>query len=114
MRNKYSRRNKGFSLTELLIVVAIIMVLAAIALPYMNQALMLARETAAMKQVGSIQTAETQYYAQFGKFAMQLSELGPASNGQPGPNGAGIISAEFAQGNDPALFSNCSPLQPAS
>jgi len=98
MPNTYSRSNRGFSLIELLIVVAIIMILAAIAIPSISQALMLSRETAAMRQVGTIQTAETQYYSQFEKFAGQLSELGPPSNGHPGPNGANLISAEFAAG----------------
>jgi len=74
MRNTYSRSNRGFSLIELLIVVAIIMILAAIAIPSISPALMLSRETAAMRQVGTIQTAETQYYSQFEKFAGQLSE----------------------------------------
>ena len=98
MRAKYSRRVKGFSLIELLIVVAIMMVLAAIALPFMSQALMFTKESAAAKQIGTVHTVQMQYYAQFGRYAAQLSKLGPPTSGQPGPAGARLISAEFALG----------------
>ncbi len=93
-----SRRRRGFSLIELLIVVAIIMVLAAIAVPKLNQARMYSQETAAVKQIGTIHTAETQYYSQFGKYAVQMSELGPPNSGQPGPTGADLIPGDFALG----------------
>lgn len=93
-----SRRRRGFSLIELLIVVAIIMVLAAIAVPKLNQARMYSQETAAVKQIGTIHTAETQYYSQFGKYATQMSELGPPTGGQPGPTGADLIPGDFALG----------------
>src|SRR5438094_820426 len=98
MRTVYLRRHRGFSLIELLIVVAIMMVLAAIAIPLINQSLNYSRESAAVKQIGTIHSAETQFYAQFGKFAVQMSELGPPTSGQAGPNGANLISREFALG----------------
>jgi type IV pilus assembly protein PilA len=98
MRVASSRRRRGFSLIELLIVVAIIMVLAAIAVPKLNQARMYSQETAAVKQIGTIHTAETQYYSQFGKYATQMSELGPPTSGQPGPTGADLIPGDFALG----------------
>ncbi len=98
MRVASFRRRRGFSLIELLIVVAIIMVLAAIAVPKLNQSRMYAQETAAVKQIGTVHTAETQYYSQFGKYAVQMSELGPPNSGQPGPTGADLIPGDFAQG----------------
>src|SRR5689334_23170076 len=76
------RNRRGFSLIELLIVVAIILILAAIAAPKLNQNRMHAQETAAIRQIGTIHTAETQYYSQFGRYAVNLLELGPPSSGQ--------------------------------
>ena len=62
-----NRRRRGFSLIELLIVISIILIIAAIAIPKMNNQLMAAHEMAAIRQVTTIHQAETQYYSQFGK-----------------------------------------------
>jgi type IV pilus assembly protein PilA len=92
------RRSRGFSLIELLIVVAIVLILAAVAVPKLNQNRMMAQETAAIRQIGTIHTAQTQYYSQFGKYATALTELGPPTSGQPGPTGADLIPGDLAQG----------------
>ncbi|MEJ7607076.1 MAG: prepilin-type N-terminal cleavage/methylation domain-containing protein [Bryobacteraceae bacterium] len=84
MDNSRTRRS-GFSLIELLIVVAIILILAAIAVPKLNQNRMQAQETAAIRQIGTIHTVQTQYYSQFGRYATTLAELGPPASGQAGP-----------------------------
>ena len=97
--NQISRRGarRGFSLIELLIVVAIILILAAIAAPKFNQQRMLGQETAAIGAMKTIQTAQTQYYSQFGRYANNLTELGPPSGGQEGPSAANLIPADLAQ-----------------
>jgi prepilin-type N-terminal cleavage/methylation domain-containing protein len=91
---------RGFSLVELLIVVAIILILAAIAVPKLNQNRQLAQETAALREVQAINTAQTQYYSQFGRYATNLAELGPGtgSSGAGGPQAADLIPGELAKG----------------
>jgi type IV pilus assembly protein PilA len=89
---------QGFSLIELLIVVAIILILATIAVPKLNQNRMHAQETAAIKQIGTIHAAMTQYYSQFGRFPTSLQELGPAQGGNPGPQAADLIPGDLAAG----------------
>ena len=93
-----NRSRRGFSLIELLIVVAIILILAAVAIPKLNQNKMLAQESAALRQIGTIHTAQTQYYAQFGRYATNLIELGPPTSGQAGPSAADLIPDELAKG----------------
>lgn len=92
------RRERGFSLIELLIVVAIILILAAIAAPKLNQNRMHAQETAAVREIQTINTAQTQYYSQFGRYATNLAELGPPAGGQEGPSAANLIPGELAKG----------------
>src|SRR5882724_5088187 len=67
-----NRRRRGFSLIELLIVIAIILILAMIAVPKVNQQLMSARETAAIQEIKTIHQAETQYYSTFSRYATSL------------------------------------------
>jgi type IV pilus assembly protein PilA len=93
-------RRRGFSLIELLIVISIILIIAAIAVPKMNKQLMLAREQAAIRQIGTIHQGETQYYSQFGKYAQSLTELGPPASGAPGPTSADIIPKNLAEGKN--------------
>ena len=95
-KRRWARR--GFTLMELLIVIAIILIILAVALPKMDKARMNAAEMAAIRQVGTIHTAQTQYYSQYGKYATTLPELGPPSSGQAGPSAADLIPNDLAQG----------------
>src|SRR3954469_19100680 len=95
------RQQRGFSLIELLIVIAIILIILSIALPQMSKSRMHAQEMAAIAQVGTIQKAEVQYYSQFGQYATALSQLGPpaSSGAAEGPQAAGLIPGSLANGS---------------
>ncbi len=80
------RKHKGFSLIELLIVVAIILIIAAIAIPNLMRARMSANDSSAAASVRSINTAEMAYrdtYPTIG-FPVLLATLGGAAPCTPG------------------------------
>jgi type IV pilus assembly protein PilA len=100
-RLKSRLSENGFSLIELLIVIAIILIILAIALPKLNQAKMNAYEMAAVSEIQTIHKAETLYMSQFGKYATSLAELGPPAGGSnAGPSSADLIPAGLATGED--------------
>jgi type IV pilus assembly protein PilA len=88
----------GFSLIELLIVIAIILVIVTIAVPQYNKQMMSAHETAAIQAIQTIHAVETQYYSQFGRYAVSLAELGPPASGAAGPAAADLISKDLTEG----------------
>lgn len=62
------KKKKGFTLVELLIVIAIIAVLAAIATPLALGAINDSKATAIYSEIKSIQTAELTHYVQTGTY----------------------------------------------
>jgi prepilin-type N-terminal cleavage/methylation domain-containing protein len=91
-------RRRGFSLIELLIVIAIILIIITIAVPKYNRTQMYMRETAAVKAIQTIHQMQVQYQSQFQRYAQSLTELGPPASGAPSPASADLIGNDLAAG----------------
>jgi type IV pilus assembly protein PilA len=68
----------GFTLLELMIVVTLIIIIAAIAIPSITTAKMNAHEASAVASIRAINTAEVSYMAAYGGYAESLANLGGA------------------------------------
>ena len=93
-------RYSGFSLIELLIVVAIILIIAAIAIPNLLRARLSANEASAASSVRQITRAEVAYSTSYPSvgYAASLAELGGPANCTPSAATSCILDMSLSSG----------------
>ena len=81
-------KQKGFSLIELLIVVAILLIIAAFAIPNFMRSKIAANQASAVGSLRTLNTSCVAYSTTYGQFPAALTNLGPVGN-QGNGNGNG-------------------------
>jgi type II secretory pathway pseudopilin PulG len=99
-------------LIELLIVVAIILIIAAIAIPNFMRSRMAANEAAAVAACKKITTAQVVYATTYGRgFSQLLAELGPPLPGQqPTANRAALLDEVLTSGQKHGYIFSYAPI----
>jgi type IV pilus assembly protein PilA len=93
------RNNKGFSLIELLIVVAIILIIAAIAIPNLLRSKIAANQASAVASLRTMNTSEVTYSSTYNQgYTSTLAQLGPPASGASTSSNAGLTDSVLAGG----------------
>lgn len=98
------RDSKGFSLIELLIVVAIILIIAAIAIPNLLRSRIAANQASAVGSLRTYNTAEVTYASTYTGYSSTLGYLGPpASGSMPTSTASGLVDSVLSGGSATAM-----------
>ena len=115
------RMQSGFTLIELMIVVAVVAILAAIAYPAYTDSIRKARRSEAIAALGALQQAQERYRSDETTYAGSLDDLRAPKPSTPTPGGyytlavsgesaTGYTATATAQGSQ-AKDSNCTPMK---
>ena len=92
------KRQTGFTLIEMLIVMAIILIIAAVTIPSITNMKMNANEASAVASVRAINQMEVAYQAAYGGYAASLANLGGAEPCTKSPETACLLDQSLAGG----------------
>ena len=92
------KSQKGFSLIELLIVVAIILIIAAIAIPNLLRSRIAANEASAVSSLRTLNTACITFNSTYGQYPNAMSDLKAPSSGNPTSTAADLVDQVLANG----------------